>query len=115
MDFQSGISNGRIKFAKIDISATTDIVAAIAASGGTATPRSVRVLAYHIICDSAVTVKWQSNASTDLTGAMSFPANGGIATPFCPVGHFQSAPGEKLTIALGGSVGVRGALTYQEV
>lgn len=116
--FQAGISNGRVKFAAIDASTSGNntLVAAISSSQVQATARKIRVLAYHFIVDGAVTAKFQSGAGgTDLTGAMSFPANGGIAAPFCAVGHFETATNTLLNLSLGGAVGVRGCLTYQEV
>lgn len=67
-----------------------------------------------LVCDSAVTVKFQSG-STDLTGAMSFAANGGMSTGYNPEGFLKGAKNEAFKIALGGSVGVRGFLTYELV
>lgn len=79
--------------------------------------RKIRVINYGIISAGAVTVKFQS-ASTDLTGAMSLAANGGISatgTALGPNGFFglfETASGEALNINLGGAVQVGGHLGY---
>jgi len=79
--------------------------------------RKIRVINYGIIASGAVTVKFQS-ASTDLTGAMSIAANGGISasgTALGPNGFFglfETASGEALNINLGGAIQVSGHLGY---
>jgi hypothetical protein len=76
--------------------------------------KKIKVLSYTLVCDGAVTVKWQS-ASTDLSGAMSFSANGGISTPVGSPSSgwlLETAINEALNLNLGGAVGVRGHLTY---
>jgi hypothetical protein len=73
----------------------------------------IRVLTYVLVADAAVAAKFTSGtAGTALTGAMSLSANGGVAAPFCPVGHFQTASGVALVLNLGAAVGVRGHLTF---
>jgi hypothetical protein len=94
-----------VKYAVISCSSTTNtIVAAVAGE-------QVRVLSYVLVVTTAVTAKWRSGASTDLTGAMPFGANGGAA-PYNPAGHFITAAGEALTLILGSGVTVGGHLTY---
>lgn len=73
----------------------------------------IRVLAYTLVTDGAVVVKFTKGAGgTAMTGAMSFAANGGATPPFCPVGHFETDTTHDLTINLSLAVGVRGHLTY---
>lgn len=80
------------------------------------TSKKITVLKWHIIASGgAVNVKFQSNGSTDLTGLMNLVANQPISGAYCPVGHFQSAAGESLSINLSGAVQVSGYLVYLEV
>jgi len=95
-------------FASINVSSSGDNTIVAAVSG-----KVTRVLSYSLVCDAANAVKWTSGAAgTALTGAMSFSANGGISTPFSPVGHFQTGTNTALVLNLGSAVGVRGHLTY---
>lgn len=99
------------QYAVINTSATgdTSIVAAV-------TGKVIRVLSYVIVADSAVAAKFTSGAAgTALTGAMSLSANGGVAAPFNPVGHFQTASNTALVLNLSAAVGARGHLTYVAV
>lgn len=97
------------KFAKISLSATGDPIAAV-------TSKKIRVLAYNIMGAGAVNAKFQSNATTDLTGLKYIAAaGGGICAPFNPVGWFETVAGEKLTLNLSASVSVGGEITYIEV
>jgi len=95
-------------YAVINVSSSGDntLVAAV-------TSKVIRVLAYTLVCDNAVAVKFTSGAAgTALTGAMSFAANGGATPPYCEKGHFQTASNTALVLNLSGAVGVRGHLTY---
>lgn len=98
-------------FAVINTSSTgnTALVAAV-------TSKKIRVLAYTLVCDAAVAVKFTSGAGgTDLTGAMSFAANGGASAPFSQLGHFETAAATALVLNLGAAVGVRGHLVYATI
>lgn len=94
------------KFASISDSSSgaTAIVAADAT-------HKIRVLSYVLVADGTTTAKFQ-NGSTDITGAMSLIANTGVAAPFSPVGHFETAANAALNLNLGSAVGVRGHLVY---
>lgn len=99
------------KFAKITASASgaTTIVALVSS-------KKIRVLAWSVVCNAAVNVKWQSHVTpTDLTGLHYFAANGGITVPFSPVGYFETVAGEALDINLSSAVAVGGSLVYVEV
>jgi hypothetical protein len=96
------------QFAVINVSSSGDntIVALV-------TSKVIRVLSYVIVADAAVAVKFTSGAAgTALTGAMALSANGGVAAPFNPVGHFQTGAGVALILNLSGAFGVRGHVTY---
>lgn len=96
------------KFAAISSTGSGDTVALVAS-------KKIRVLSMFLVAAAATTVKFQSGASSDKTGAMSFAANGGISLPYNPVGWFETAAGEKLNHVLGSSVAFAGGLTYIEV
>lgn len=109
MGLQSVVGvNGNLKFAALSGSASADLVALV--SG-----KKIRVLAYTIVVGAAVTIKFQSGGSTDLTGAMPLAANGGISAPFSPLGHFETAAGAKLNLVLGSSQAFAGHITYVEI
>jgi len=97
------------KFASISVSSSGDnsIVAAV-------TSKKIRVLSYVIVADAAVAAKFR-NGTTDVMGAASLSANGGIAAPFNPAGHFETAATTVLNLNLASAVGVRGHLTYVEI
>lgn len=100
--------NGNLKHAAITMTSSADVVAAVSA-------KNIRVVAFVIVCSAAVTVKWQSGASSDLTGVMSFAANAVVSPPFNPLGHFQTVAGEKLNIVQSGAGTIAGHLTYVEI
>lgn len=98
-------------FVSINVSTSGDnsLIAAV-------TSKKIRVLAYSLVCDAAVAVRWYSGlAGTALSGAMSFGANGGISAPFSPVGHFETAAATLLNLNLSSAVGVRGHLVYATI
>jgi hypothetical protein len=103
------ISGEAPKFASISHASSGDnaIVAAVAG-------KRIRVLSYAIVGAGAVSAKFRSG-TTDITGAMAFGANGGIAMPFNPVGYFETAAGAALNVNLSGAVAVAGHVTYIEV
>lgn len=103
------VSGQTVLFAKIDVSSANDNT--IVAANST---KKIKVLHYTLVVDADVTVRWRSN-TTDLTGAMSFLAKGGIASPvgFTGGGHLlETAVNEPLNLYLGGGVGVRGHISY---
>jgi hypothetical protein len=98
-------------FAAIDVAGSGDntIVAANAT-------KKIKVLSYSIVVDAAVTGRWKSGAATNLSGAMSFAANGGISEGGgnAPGAQwlFETAVNQALVLNLGGAVGARGRVTY---
>jgi hypothetical protein len=76
--------------------------------------KKIKLLSYVLVASGDVAAKWQS-ASTDLTGAMSFIANGGAVSPVgTPSGGWllETAVNEALNLNLGSAVGVRGHISY---
>lgn len=107
----NGLTQLTPKFAKITASSSgaTTIVSLVSS-------KKLRVLAWSLVCNAAVNVKWQTHATpTDLTGLHYFAANGGIQQPFNPVGYFETVAGEALDINLSGAIAVGGSLVYIEV
>ena len=99
------------QYAVINQSASGDttVVSAVAS-------KVIRVLSYVLVADGAVAAKFTSGtAGTALTGAMSLAANGGVAAPFNPVGHFQTGTNTALVLNLSAAIGARGHLTYVAV
>lgn len=98
-----------VKYAVITTSASgaTAIVAAV-------TGKKIRVIAYSVVANAAVNVKWQSG-TTDVTGLKYLAANGGIVQGYNPAGWFQTASAEALNINLSGAVAVGGEVVYVEV
>ena len=97
--------DGELRFAKISLTATGDLVAADA-------KRKIRVLSYMLVCSAALTVNFES-ATTDISGPMELAANGGVSFGGSLGGPaFETARGEKLALTIAGSGNVRGHLCY---
>lgn len=105
---KNGTTDLTPKFAAISSTGNGDTLALVAS-------KKIRVLSMFLVVAGATTVKFQTGGVTDLTGAMSFGANGGISLPFNPVGWFETTAGAKLNHVLGSSVGIAGGFTYIEV
>lgn len=105
---KNGATSLTPKFAAITSTGSGDTVALVAS-------KKIRVLSLVIVVAGATTVKFQTGAASDLTGAMSFAANGGVSLPYNPLGWFETTSGAKLNHVLGSSVAISGALTYVEV
>ena len=103
-------STGPILFASISTNnADVDLVAAVA-------DKKIRVLSLFIVVTSDNgTIKFQSNASTDLSGAMPFNAKGQLPMPHNPCGWLETAKGEKLNMDVTNTGQVSGFMTYQLV
>lgn len=111
--------------AELDPSAEPKFAAIAAASSGdntivaAVTGKRIKVISYVVVAAGAVTAKWKSGAGTDLSGAMSLAANGGVsmAPPGAPTGRraghlLQTASGAALVLNLGGAVSVAGHVSY---
>jgi len=99
-----------ISFAVIDVASSGDNT--IVAADPT---RKIKVASYVIVADAAVTARWKSGVSTNLSGAMSLAANGGVAAGMqAPAGGhwFETVANQALVLNLGYAIGVRGHLSY---
>lgn len=97
------------KFASITASASGD-TAVVAGVGA----KKIRVVSYVLTANGAVNAKFRSGTS-DISGLEYLAANGGVAAPYNPHGHFETAVATALNINLSGAVAVGGHLTYVEV
>lgn len=100
------------KFVAVDKASSGDneVVAAV-------TGKKIRVLAgLLVMTGTAVTIRFESGAGgTALTGQMTPTQGNVIPLAFCPLGHFETAPGAALNLELGGAQSVDGWLVYVEV
>lgn len=96
-----------IKFASATLTASGDVIAAVAGT-------KLRVLSMCLSSDAACSVKFQTDASSDLTGEFYLPANG-ISTFSNPLGLFETAAGDKLNLVLTGTASVGVTVSYREV
>ena len=97
----------RLAFGSISVTAgTTELVAAQATEN-----LRIKVCSYVLVCDAAATAKF-TDSDTDLTGAMSFAANGGIAASGqASSPWFATGANEPLKIVTTGGA-VRGHYSY---
>lgn len=107
---QNGITALTPKFASIDVATLGDNTIVAVVPG-----KKIRVLEYSLVCAAATTVTWKSATAGAISGDMSFAANGGIATPFSPLGQFETTAGEALVLNLSAANAVSGHLVYVEV
>lgn len=98
-------SAGPVKFKALDESDSSDWVAGV-------TGKKIRVLALAAKFASSTTLKLQSGASADLTGAMT---GTDFNWPFNPTGWCETAAAAKLNGVHGTTVQLSGVLVYQEV
>lgn len=101
-----GTGSGQIQSVAISTAASgaTTLVAADSS-------RHINVVSFAVVASAAVTV--QFTGTGNLTGAMSFAANGGLSASAPPGGFlFQTSVNALLAIVLGGAVQVSGFLTY---
>lgn len=102
------VSNAVVKFAALNVAASGDLITAVAG-------KRIRVVGLSMAVATTVTVKFQSGASTDLTGAITVLAGSAHVWPADLTGLIQTAVGEKLNVVLGASIQVSGYIKYQEV
>lgn len=96
------------KFAKVTLSATGEIVAAV-------TSKKIRVLRYSAMADAACTFSLKSHTTGQISGTKYIAANGGAGGSFCPLGHCETVSGEALDLTITGTANVSIDVTYIEV
>lgn len=95
-------------FADIALSGSGDVIDAV-------TSKKIRVLALYGHATTTGTIKFQSGASADLTGAMKVNDGTPLLLPFNPVGWFETTAGAKLNAVLATMTVFTGCLIYVEV
>lgn len=95
-----------LKFASItETGSAQEVIAAAGAS------KSIRVCMLHFMCSAACTVQWFSGV-TALTGAMTYPANGGLAISLAPpMCMFKTADNTALNVTISAGT-ITGFLVY---
>ncbi len=105
-DVRKARTSGDVGFATNSGTVSTDLVAAVAG-------RQIKVLSAIISQASATSIKFQSNATTDLTGAYTTAAaNLNINLPYNPFGWFKTVVGEKLSYVPATAVATHVTVTY---
>lgn len=103
-------SSPRILFAPIDTASAGDntLVAANAKN-------KIKVISFFLVSTAALAVRFKSGAANNLTGAMAFAANGGLAIPAGDTySHlFETNVNEALVLNLSGATQVSGGLAYK--
>ncbi len=104
--FIKAIGEIKPKFAEVDLADSGDLVPAV-------TGKKIKLVTYLLIPAADVTMKFQTGASTDLSGAMSTAAKFGVGAgvPF-PSWLLETKNGEKLNLVLGAAVAVKGHISY---
>lgn len=102
-------TTARLSAATIDFTSTGDntIVAAVAS-------QTVRVHKMFLNVSTATNITFKSGAGTSLTGAMNFPANGGIVLDFDAEPWFLAASGAAFIINQSGTAQVSGRVYYTQ-
>lgn len=102
---QDGSSTLTPQFAVINAaSGATTIVSSVA-------NRKIRVLQYTCVADATCNATFRSN-TTPITGTFPIAQNGGLAVPYCPLGLFETAVGEALTVNITSAADLDGHLVY---
>ena len=103
------------KFAKANVTASSTDSNIVTAVGG----KKIRVLSFRIhAAGTATNVTFNSKpagAGTAISELFACGANGGRSEAFSPVGHFESATGEGLTVTTGTGSTCGIGVTYVEV
>lgn len=92
--------------AKIDAAEPGDNTVVAAEPG-----KRIRVLRWGLTADGDVTIKWRS-ATDDISGPRPLTKYASAGGAYCPVGIFETAPGEPLNLSLSTGAVVGGELTY---
>lgn len=115
---QNGTTTLTPKFATIEVATSnTSTVSTLISS---VTGVRIRVVSYTVVSNATGEFKFQSNASTDLTGFIPVASYGGVVSNFNPVGLFETSAGEGLSLRFNPDTAasgnkISGHLTYIEV
>jgi hypothetical protein len=98
-----------VLFAAINATASGNTQVVGAVSG-----KRIRVIAYAVVANATVDIKFRSGTTTDITGTMHLVEGGGIAHAY-DGGLFETAVGQALNINLSANATVGGYVVYREV
>lgn len=96
-----------LKFTAANLTASADVIPAVSGA-------KLRVMSLLISADAACSLKFQGDATADLTGEIYIPANGTVALSN-PLGLFEADASDKLNAVLTGTANVGLTLGYREV
>lgn len=96
-----------LKFAAINLSASGDVIAAVAGA-------KLRVMSLLISADAACSLKFQTDAASDVTSEIYLPANGTISLSNA-LGLFEADTSDKLNAVITGTANVGITVGYREV
>lgn len=85
------------QYAKANVAASQTDSSLVAAVTG----KRIRVLSFRVMTGATATNVTFNSASTAISETFACGANGGIASPWSPTGHFMTASGEALTVTTG--------------
>jgi len=101
------VFSDEIKFASSTLTASGDLVTAVAS-------KKIRVISLTLSSSAACTVKFQSNAASDISGLFTMPADGQVHAS-SEFGLFETSIGHKLNAVITGTVNLGVTLAYREV
>jgi len=101
------VFSDEVLFLASNITASADLVTAVAS-------KKIRVTAVAISSDAACTIKFQTNATTDISGTFQIPAAGTVYLS-SDLGLFESGSGEKLNVVQTGTANVGLTISYRLV
>lgn len=96
-----------LKFKAVNITASADIIPAVAGA-------KLRVMSLLISASAACSLKFQTDATQDVSGTIYIPANGTVSISN-PLGLFEADTSDKLNAVLTGTANVGITLGYREV
>lgn len=71
-----------------------------------------KILTYVVVCDGATTITFEDTDGTDLSGAISLAANGGISANSSVVGLMQTSVGKGVKLLKSAAVNCDGHISY---
>lgn len=105
---REAFSDNAKTFKSLALTGSADVVSAV--SG-----KKIRVLALYAHGTTTGTIKFQTGATTDLTGAMKVNDGTAVIWPYNPVGWIETAAGAKLNAVLSTMTAFDGCMIYAEI
>jgi len=96
-----------LKFKAVNLTASGDVIPAVAGA-------KLRVMSLLISASAACSLKFQTDATQDVSGTLYIPANGTVSISN-PLGLFEADSSDKLNAVLTGTANVGITIGYREV